>query len=88
MQNISESDADNWRKNSLGYEIREVVSDVSKKIVYVKTWNKFFDDVSELEAEAYTITRFEFDQNGKVLKIGNITENEVILRQTGWSITR
>ena len=31
LQNISESDADNWRKNSLGYEIREVVSDVSKK---------------------------------------------------------
>ena len=88
LQNISESDADNWRENSLGYEIREVVSDVSKKIVYVKTWNKFFDDVSELEAEAFTITRFEFDQNGKVLNIGNMTENELILRQTGWSITR
>ena len=41
-----------------------------------------------LEAEAITLTRFEFDKNGKVLTVGNMSENELFLRQTGWSITR
>ncbi|MBJ24822.1 MAG: hypothetical protein CMC91_01575 [Flavobacteriaceae bacterium] len=88
LQNISNADADNWRENSLESEIREIVTDASQRIVYVKTWDKFLDDVSGLEAEAITLTRFEFNQNGKVLTVGNMTENELILRQTGWSITR
>ena len=88
IQRISNANADNWGENSLGYEIREVVADVSKGVVYVKTWDKFLDDVSGREAEALTLTRFEFDQNGKVLTVGNMTESELVLRQTGWSITR
>ena len=88
IQNISNADADNWGENSLGYEIREVVTDASKRVVYVKTWDKFLDDVSGREAEALTLTRFEFDQDGKVLNVGNMTESELILRQTGWAITR
>ncbi len=88
IENISNADADDWGENLLGYEIREVVVDASKGIVYVKKWDKFLDDVSGLEAEALTLTRFEFDQNGKVLNVGNMTESELILRQTGWSITR
>ena len=88
IQNISNADAENWGENSLGYKIREVVADASKGVVYVKTWDKFLDDVSGLEAEALTLTRFEFDQNGKVLNVGNMTESALVLRQTGWSITR
>ena len=88
IQNISNADAEKWGENSLESEIREVVADASKGVVYVKTWDKFLDDVSGLEAEALTLTRFEFDQNGKVLTVGNITESELVLRQTGWSITR
>tara|TARA_B100000767_G_scaffold258134_1_gene266572 strand:- start:332 stop:1084 length:753 start_codon:yes stop_codon:yes gene_type:complete len=88
LENITNADADSWGQNSLGYEIREVVVDLTQKIVYVKTWDKFLDDFSDLEAEAITLTRFEFDQNGKVLTVGNMSENELILRQTGWSITR
>ena len=88
IQNISNADADNWGENSLGYEIREVVADASKGVVYVKTWDKFIDDVSGLQAEALTLTRFEFDQSGKVLNVGNMTESALVLRQTGWSITR
>ncbi|MAU62726.1 MAG: hypothetical protein CMC38_00015 [Flavobacteriaceae bacterium] len=88
IQNISNADADNWGENSLGYEIREVVADAANGVVYVKTWDKFLDDVSGFEAEALTLTRFEFDQNGKVLNVGNMTESELVLRQTGWSITR
>ena len=88
LQNISNADADRWGENSLEYEIREVVADASKGVVYVKTWDKFLDNISGLEAEALTLTRFEFDQNGKVLTAGNMTESELVLRQTGWSITR
>ena len=88
LQNISNADADSWGENSLEYEIREVVTDAIKGVVYVKTWDKFLDDVSGLEAEALTLTRFEFDQYGKVLSAGNMTESELVLRQTGWSITR
>ena len=64
------------------------MADASKGIVYVKTWDKFLDEVSGLEVEALTLTRFKFDQNDKVLTIGNMTESELVLRQTGWSITR
>jgi len=88
LQNISNADADSWGENLLGYEIREAVADANQRIVYVKTWDKFLDDISGLEAEAITLTRFEFDQNGKVLNVGNMTENELVLRQTGWSITK
>lgn len=88
LENISQTDADTWSENSLGYDIKEIVSDPSRRIVYVKTWDKFLDDVSGLEAESLTLTRFEFDQNGKVLSVGNMTEDALILRQTGWSITR
>ena len=88
IENISTADEDKWRENSRGYEIREVVTDASKRVVYVKIWDKFLDDVSGREAEALTLTRFEFDQDGKVLNVGNMTESELILRQTGWAITR
>ena len=88
LKNISSADADSWGENSLEVEIREVVTDVAQKIVYVKTWEKFLDDVSGLEAEAITLIRFEFNEEGKVRTVGNMTENELILRQTGWSITR
>ena len=86
LENISNSTS--WQENLIEYEIREVVADASKGVVYVKTWDKFLDDVSGREAEALTLTRFEFDQNGKVLTVGNMTESELVLRQTGWSITR
>jgi C-terminal processing protease CtpA/Prc len=88
LQNITNADADSWGENSLGYEIREVVTDLTQRIVYVKTWDKSLDEFSGLEAEAITLTRFEFDKNGKVLTVGNMSENELFLRQTGWSITR
>ena len=88
LENISEADAAEWGKNNLGYEIREIVADNAKRIVYVKSWDKYLDEFSGLEAESITLTRFEFDQMGKVLSVGNMTENELLLRQTGWSITR
>lgn len=88
LENISESDAESWGENSLGYDIREIVSDPVRRIVYLKTWDKFLDDVSGLEAESLTLTRFEFDQSGKVLSVGNMSEDALVLRQTGWSITR
>ena len=88
LNNISNAVAEDWNENLIGYEIKEVVSDVSQKIVYVKVWDKYLDEYSGLEAEAYTLTRFEFNDEGKVVSIGNMSENELILRQTGWSITR
>jgi C-terminal processing protease CtpA/Prc len=88
LNNISNAVAEDWNKNLLGYEIKEVVSDVSQNIAYVKIWDKYLDEFSGLEVEAYTLTRFEFNEEGKVVNVGNMTENELILRQTGWSITR
>lgn len=88
LKNISNAVAEDWNKNLIGYELREVVSDRSQGIVYVKVWDKYLDEFSGLEAEAYTLTRFEFNKDGKVVTVGNMTENELVLRQTGWSITR
>ena len=72
LRNITNADADSWGKNSLGYKIREVVTDLIRRIVYVKTWDKSLDEFLRLEAESITLSRFEFDENGKVLIVGNI----------------
>ena len=88
LNNISNAVAEDWNKNLLGYEIKEVVSDVSQNIAYVKIWDKYLDEFSGLEVEAYTVTRFDFNAEGQVVNVGNMPENELMLRQTGWSITR
>jgi hypothetical protein len=37
---------------------------------------------------AYTVTRFMFDEEGKVVEVANLTEDRFVLEQTGYSITR
>ena len=38
--------------------------------------------------EGMIVTRVGFDESGKVNFIGALSEDELLLRQTGWSITR
>ncbi|MGA1646468.1 MAG: PDZ domain-containing protein [bacterium] len=88
LETISSTSEEDWNAGLLDYRIVEKVSDPAKRIVYVKTWTSFNDDVSGLNAEAYSLIRFEFTSEGKVLFFDQMTEDELVLRQTGWMISR
>lgn len=88
LESVSMSSEENWNAGLLDYKIVETVSDPSKRVVYVKTWTKYNDDVSGLDAESYSLVRLEFTPEGKVLSVNQMSEDELVLRQTGWDITR
>jgi len=88
LESINMSSEENWNSGLLDYKIVEKVSDPAKRIVYLKTWTSNNDDVSGLDAESYSLIRFEFTSEGKVLSVNQMSEDELVLRQTGWNITR
>ena len=57
-------------------------------IVYVLHWAKDTDQVSGLPYEAYTVTRFVFNEEGLVERIGNLSEDRFVLEQQGYTISR
>jgi hypothetical protein len=46
------------------------------------------DNMVDLDYMAYTVTRFMFNQEGKVIEVANLTEDRFVLEQTGYTITR
>ena len=42
----------------------------------------------DLDYMAYTVTRFMFNKEGKVIEVANLTEDRFVLEQTGYTITR
>jgi len=56
--------------------------------VWVLSWSEFTEDASGLTANAYTATRFEFNDEGEVSWVGNLSEDRFILEQQGYSISR
>ena len=52
------------------------------------SWSEFTEDASGLTANAYRATRFEFNEEGKVTWVGDLSEDRFILEQQGYSITR
>ena len=51
-------------------------------------WSKSKDEVSGKEAESHNFTRMRFNENGMVQGYWSLSEEELVLRQTGWTITR
>jgi hypothetical protein len=84
LRNINSAVAENWKPDEAN--IIEVTS--KDNIVYVLHWAKDTDQVSGLPYEAYTITRFVFNEEGLVERIGNLSEDRFVLEQQGYTISR
>ena len=84
LRNMNTALAEDWKPDEAN--IVEVVS--KDNIVYVLHWAKDTDDNSGLPFEAYTVTRFVFNDEGQVERIGNLSEDRFVLEQQGYKISR
>ena len=85
LENFSQADADNWGAD--GFNIIET-SVTDEGVVWVLSWSEFTEDATGLTANAYTATRFEFNNEGQVSWVGNLSEDRFVLEQQGYSISR
>ena len=85
LNNISNGDAESWGPEDFNIVESGITNDGT---VYVLHWSEFVEDATGYKANAYTVTRFMFDDSGKVSWIGNLSEDRFILEQQGYSITR
>lgn len=81
---MSSSDGDDWGDDY--FKLHEVVA--SGDVAYAWTTIANTDDVTGNTVETHVVTRFEFNEEGKVVGIGNLRESRFILEQQGFSITR
>ena len=84
LRNMNSAVAENWKPDEAN--IIEVMS--KDNIVYVLHWAKDTDQVSGLPYEAYTVTRFVFNEEGLVERLGNLSEDRFVLEQQGYTISR
>lgn len=85
MNNISNGDAEDWGPEDFNIIETGVTNE---GVVHVLHWSEFIEDATGYKANAYTVTRFEFDDDGKVTWVGNLSEDRFVLEQQGYSITR
>ena len=85
LENFAQADAEDWGPNK--FEVIET-SVTDNGTVWVLSWSEFTEDSSGLTANAYRATRFEFNEEGKVKWVGDLSEDRFILEQQGYSITR
>ena len=85
VNNISNGDAESWGPEDFNIIEAGVTND---GVVYVLHWSEFVEDATGYKANAYTVTRFMFDEEGKVAWVGNLSEDRFVLEQQGWKITR
>ena len=81
---MSSGDGDDWGDDS--FTLHEVVA--SGDVAYAWTTIANTDDVTGNSIETHVVTLFEFNEEGKVVAIGNLREGRFILEQQGFSITR
>ena len=84
LENISMGNSENWAVEE--FNIDEVISE--KNIVYVLHNYKDTDKISGLPYKAYTMTRFVFNESGKVSQIRSLSEDRFVLEQQGYTISR
>ena len=84
LKNMNTALAENWKPDEAN--IIEVMS--KDNVVYVLHWAKDIDEDSSLPYEAYTVTRFIFNEEGQVERIGNLSEDRFVLEQQGYTISR
>ena len=85
LETMTEADAEGWGPEEFNVIETSVTND---GVVWVLSWARFTEDATGIEANAYTATRFVFNDEGKVSRIANLTEDRFVLEQQGYSITR
>ena len=85
LENFAQADAEDWGPDM--FEIIETAR-TDDGTVWVLSWSEFTEDASGLTANAFTATRFEFNDEGEVSWVGNLSEDRFILEQQGYSISR
>jgi hypothetical protein len=84
LAGIDRSDGETWPVDE--GSIVEVLS--KGNVVYVVDETKDTDDVSGLPFENRSITRFEFNGDGKVVNVRSMGESRFVLEQQGYTIER
>jgi hypothetical protein len=84
LATMNDADARWWTDS----EIDIIETSESNNIVYVLYHTKGNDFTNNLPYDAYTVTRFMFNDAGKVTWVGSLSEDRLVLEQTGYSITR
>ncbi|NCZ62385.1 MAG: hypothetical protein EBY62_00895, partial [Cellvibrionales bacterium] len=77
-------DADTWGPEK--WELHEAIGQGNVVYVWTQGWDT--DEVSGLPVDNHTVTRFEFNDEGKVVALGNLSEDRFALEQAGWTISR
>jgi hypothetical protein len=85
LETMTEGDAEGWGPEEFNIIETSVTND---GVVWVLSWAKFIEDATGIEANAYTANRFVFNDEGKVTRVANLTEDRFVLEQQGYSITR
>ena len=86
LTNIESANADNW--GAIEHKINEIAVNKKERTVYVWSWHKSLDVPSQKEFEAHVVTRYAFNEEGKVIAIANLTEDALIQSQLGFRVTR
>ena len=86
LENLSGADAGNW--TTIEHRINEVASNMSDNTVYVWHWHKSLNTTFDLEFEQNVVTRLAFNDEGKVISIGDLSEERLAQSQLGFSLTR
>lgn len=85
LNNITNGDAEGWGPEEFNIIETGATND---GVVHVLHWSEFVEEATGYKANAYTITRFMFDDDGKVAWVGNLSEDRFVLEQQGWNISR
>jgi hypothetical protein len=86
LDNISQADADNW--GAMEYKIIEVAENTDNNVVYVWSWHKSMNNLFDVEFEENVVTRFRFNDAGKIVALGNLSEQELVQSQLGFTVSR
>ncbi len=81
---LNGGDAETWAPDK--WVLHEAVGVGSVVYVWTQRWDT--DETSGLPVDQHTVTRFGFNDMGKVSVISNLSEDRFVLEQTGWTISR
>lgn len=75
---------DTWAPDE--WKMHEMVSSGHVVYAWTQSWNT--DDSNGLPFNIHTVTRFQFNDEGQVIAVANLSEDRFQLEQTGWTVSR
>lgn len=84
LRGLGMADAESWPADSC--KINEIIAEGN--VVYVDESATQTEDGTGISFEQRSVTRFEFNDEGKVVKLWTLSEDRFMLEQLGYSISR